>query len=103
MMSEGIRSAVNWTRRNCRLRTWPSVRMRYVLPIPGTPSSSTLPWAKSAISVSSITPRSSTMTFSTSEQISSNCRAKAATASGPVISEAWAVASIGKLLLWESG
>ena len=51
-MSDGIRSGVNWIRRNSR----PSARLRArtssVLAVPGTPSSSTCPRASSAASAS---------------------------------------------------
>jgi hypothetical protein len=52
VMSAGMRSGVNWMREKGRLNVRPRVRTSSVLPRPGTPSSSTCPSAKSAISVS---------------------------------------------------
>ena len=43
MMSDGIRSGVNWMRLNFRSSTWLSVRTSSVLPRPGTPSSRAWP------------------------------------------------------------
>ncbi len=53
VMSEGIRSAVNWMRPNWQPSTRPSVRTNSVLPKPGTLSISTCPLENSATSVPS--------------------------------------------------
>ncbi len=52
-MSAGIRSGVNWMRLKLMSSTSPSVRTSSVLPRPGTPSSSTCPPPKMAMSVPS--------------------------------------------------
>ena len=43
VMSEGMRSGVNWMRENFRSRTWAMVWMSSVLARPGTPMSRLLP------------------------------------------------------------
>ena len=48
VMSDGIRSGVNWMRRNSRPSARLSARTSSVLAVPGTPSSSTCPRARSA-------------------------------------------------------
>jgi hypothetical protein len=54
-MSDGIRSGVNWMRRESRPSTMPSVSTNLVLARPGTPTSSAWPPAKSATRVRSTT------------------------------------------------
>ena len=55
MMSAGIRSGVNWMRRKSSSSTRERALTSSVLPSPGTPSSSTLPPQKMAVSVASTT------------------------------------------------
>ena len=55
MMSAGIRSGVNWMRRKSSSSTRDRALTSSVLPRPGTPSSSTLPPQKMAVSVASTT------------------------------------------------
>ena len=50
VMSDGIRSGVNCTRRNSRSSVRASVRAMRVLPSPGTPSRSTWPRHRSPMS-----------------------------------------------------
>ena len=67
--SEGSRSGVNWMRRHCPCTVAAIARARVVLPTPGTSSSSTCPWAKSAVSASRTTcglPSTTASTFSAS-------------------------------------
>ncbi len=53
--SEGSRSGVNWMRRHWPFTVAAIARASVVLPTPGTSSSSTCPWAKSAVSASRTT------------------------------------------------
>ena len=55
VMSDGIRSGVNWMRANFRSRTCAIVWMSRVLARPGTPMMRLLPPTKSVSSVSSMT------------------------------------------------
>ncbi len=55
VMSEGIRSGVNWMRLNSSDSASASVRIISVLARPGTPTSRQCPWANMATSSSSIT------------------------------------------------
>ena len=67
--SEGSRSGVNWMRRHSPFTVAAMARARVVLPTPGTSSSSTCPWAKSAVSASRTTcglPSTTALTFSAS-------------------------------------
>ena len=48
VMSDGIRSGVNWMRLNLRSSTWASVEIRRVLASPGTPTRRQCPSAKRA-------------------------------------------------------
>ena len=66
IMSDGIRSGVNCTRLKERPRTRPMVLTSKVLPKPGTPSRSTCPPAKKAISAWATTSSWPTMTRSIS-------------------------------------
>jgi hypothetical protein len=50
VMSDGIRSGVNWMRLNLRSSTCASVRMSSVLASPGTPTIRLLPPTKSVSS-----------------------------------------------------
>ena len=63
VMSLGIRSGVNWMRLKLRSRMRARLLISSVLARPGTPSSSTWPPAKRAISISSITCSWPTMTL----------------------------------------
>ena len=49
VMSEGMRSGVNWMRLNLRSRTFASVETSSVLARPGTPTSRQWPFAKRAV------------------------------------------------------
>jgi len=55
VMSEGIRSGVNWMRENLRSTTCAIVWIRSVLANPGTPTIRLLPPTKSVSKTSSIT------------------------------------------------
>ena len=64
VMSEGMRSAVNWMRPKRQPSTRPSVRTKSVLPSPGTLSISTWPLEKRATSVPSTSSAWPTKIFS---------------------------------------
>ena len=51
VMSEGIKSGVNWIRATLSDTAWARARTSKVLPSPGTPSMSTWPATRSAIMV----------------------------------------------------
>lgn len=53
--SEGSRSGVNWTLSKCSPKAFEKARQSVVFAVPGTPSNSTCPDARSAISIWSIT------------------------------------------------
>ncbi len=54
VMSDGIRSGVNWMRLNLRSSTWASVAMSSVFASPGTPTIRLLPPTNSVCSTSSM-------------------------------------------------
>ena len=94
MMSEGIRSGVNWMRLNGQSRTSASVWTSIVLPRPGTPSSSTWPLAtKRAIASCRLTSSWPTMTDLTSVSIARARSEKSSTESsvGGRSSVGWAI------------
>ena len=66
VMSEGIRSGVNWMRLNSRSMAWAMVRTISVLARPGTPIIRQWPRANRAISSSSTTCSWPTMTLAIS-------------------------------------
>ena len=66
VMSDGIRSGVNWMRLKLRLSASASVRIISVLARPGTPTSRQWPRAKMAMSSSSMTRSWPTMTLPSS-------------------------------------
>ncbi len=70
VMSEGIRSGVNWTRLNSSSMIPARVEMSRVLASPGTPTRRQWPLQKRAIRISSITLSWPTITFLISEMIS---------------------------------
>ena len=81
VMSEGIRSGVNWIRRNERLRICATVLTSSVLASPGTPTSSTCPRAKRPIRSCSTTSSWPMMTLPISARSPWYSSARAATAS----------------------
>ena len=64
--SAGIRSGVNWMRLNLRFSAEASVRIRAVLPSPGTPSSNACPPTKRQVSTPSMISSCPTMALLTS-------------------------------------
>ena len=76
VISAGMRSGVNWMREKGRSSTFDSTRTRWVLPRPGTPSSSTLPPATTARSRCSTTSSWPIISFAISVRIFSYCSAK---------------------------
>ena len=66
VMSDGIRSGVNWMRLNTRDSVWASELTSRVLARPGTPTSRQWPREKMAIIISSMTSSWPTMTLRTS-------------------------------------
>ena len=85
VMSDGIRSGVNWMRLKSRSRIAASVLIRSVLARPGTPVMRQCPPVNSASSTCSTTSSCPTMTFRSSPRIrsrpSATCSALALTAS----------------------
>ena len=69
--SAGIMSGVNWIRLKLSFRASPSEETSMVFPSPGTPSSSTWPPARSAVSTPSITSAWPTMRRETSARMDS--------------------------------
>src|SRR6266850_175345 len=69
VMSDGIKSGVNWIRLNLRSSTCASVAMSSVLARPGTPTMRLLPPTNSVINTSSTTSFCPTMRFSSSAMI----------------------------------
>jgi len=80
VMSEGMRSGVNWMRLKDRFRTSATVEMRSVFASPGTPTKRQWPRAKSATSRCSTTSRCPTMRFSISPWICRRASASSRTA-----------------------
>ena len=73
VMSEGIRSGVNWIRLNWMSRMRASVLTINVLASPGTPTSRQWPRVKTAANICSITSVWPTITFCNSSCISRRC------------------------------
>ena len=73
VMSEGIRSGVNWMRLNWMSRIWARVLTISVLARPGTPTSRQWPRVKMAANICSITSAWPMMTFCNSSCISRRC------------------------------
>jgi len=71
VMSEGIRSGVNWMRLKSAPRMRASVFTRSVFAVPGTPSRSACPSAKSATKTCSTTSSWPTMTLLSSARMCS--------------------------------
>src|SRR4051812_42464110 len=71
VMSDGIRSGVNWMRENLRSSTWARVWMIRVLARPGTPVMMLLPPTKSEIRTCSMTSSCPTMSLRSSRRIRS--------------------------------
>ena len=69
VMSDGMRSGVNWMRENPRLSVLATVEMRRVLAKPGTPTTRACPPHRITMSSSSITWSWPTMTLCTSAVI----------------------------------
>ena len=80
VMSAGIRSGVNWTRRNLRSQARASASSIIVLPSPGTPSTRTLPPITSAVSVCSMTSSYPTITLPISDVMRRNVSRNSAAA-----------------------
>src|SRR5262249_23577549 len=81
VMSDGMRSGVNWMRWNERFSVSASVEMRSVFARPGTPTKRQWPRANSAVRSWSMTARCPMMRFSISRTISVRARATSFTAS----------------------
>src|ERR1035437_9824869 len=85
-ISAGMRSGVNWMREYFRSKARARVRIRVVLPSPGTPSRSTCPEASRQIRTPSTTSSCPTMTLAISRRTAlSRSTASWSVASGPTI------------------
>ena len=102
-MSDGIRSGVNWMRRESRPSTTPSVSTSLVLARPGTPTSSAWPPASTATSVRSTTfswPKITRPTPSRILEMSASAFSASATMSVSLIGLSLTITLIPHRSLW---